>query len=115
MAEPLSKSEIAKTIRHKSISQKPNDKIQEPLSEDLIERTLPDKPTSRLLKYRLTAKGGATTDPNPERSHFSVMFPGPHYSSTLPHKLLFGIDPASIRPNHQRIDSIENPQSVMQP
>ena len=33
--------------------------LQPTLASDLIERTIPEKPNSRLQKYRLTAKGRA--------------------------------------------------------
>jgi len=56
-ASPLAKSELAAALGHKSISGTLNTRIREMLAEDLIEYVIPDKPNSRLQKYRLTAKG----------------------------------------------------------
>ena len=54
-----SKSEIADALGHTSISSKLNLRVNELLVAGLIEWTIPDKPTSRLQKYRLTDKGRA--------------------------------------------------------
>ena len=54
---PLSKSELAAALGHKSISGTLNARIREMLAEELIEYVIPDKPNSRLQKYRLTVKG----------------------------------------------------------
>ena len=56
---PLSKSELAAAIGHKSISGTLNAHIREMLAGKLIEYVIPDKPNSRLQKYRLTEKGKA--------------------------------------------------------
>ena len=56
---PLSKSELAVTLGHKSISGTLKTYIREMLEENLIEYVIPDKPSSRLQKYRLTEKGRA--------------------------------------------------------
>ena len=55
----LSKSELAKAIGQKIVSGKLNERIREMLTDGLIEYTMPEKPNSRLQKYRLTGNGWA--------------------------------------------------------
>jgi predicted transcriptional regulator len=50
---------LAAALGHKSISSKLNLRIRQMLDSGLIEYTIPDKPNSRLQKYRLTSKGQA--------------------------------------------------------
>ena len=51
------KSEISMGLGHSSISGELNKRVRSLLSRGLIEYTLPDKPQSRLQKYRLTERG----------------------------------------------------------
>lgn len=55
--EVLSKSEIAQKLGKKKPTRYLNELVVKMLKEETIERTIPEKPNSRLQKYRLTAKG----------------------------------------------------------
>jgi len=55
----LSKSEIAQALGHTSISGKLKSQIIALRQQKIIEHTIPEKPNSRLQKYRLTDKGRA--------------------------------------------------------
>ena len=57
---PMPKAELSKRLGQKEISGQLNKVVQDLLKNKMIEYTLPDKPTSRLQKYRLTEKGKAT-------------------------------------------------------
>jgi ATP-dependent DNA helicase RecG len=57
--QPLSRGEIAQALKHDRISGAVNRAVKELLGKQLIEYTIPDKPNSRLQKYRLTAMGQA--------------------------------------------------------
>ena len=60
--QSLSKIEISRRLGQKEISGRLNQVIRQLLAEHLVEYTIPDKPTSRLQKYRLTPKGQAWRD-----------------------------------------------------
>lgn len=53
----LSKAELAQRLGHKMVSGELNKQVKRLMEMELIAMTLPDKPNSRLQKYRLTTKG----------------------------------------------------------
>ena len=55
----VSQEALAKAIGQRSISGRFKLRIAQLMSADFIEYTIPEKPNSRLQKYRLTAKGRA--------------------------------------------------------
>ncbi len=56
---PLGKAQLSDAIGQKAISGQLNKIIRLLAADKTIERTIPEKPTSRLQKYRLTDKGRA--------------------------------------------------------
>lgn len=56
---PLSKSELSSRLGQKEESGHLNQVIRVLLADQTVEYTRPEKPTSRLQKYRLTDKGAA--------------------------------------------------------
>ena len=54
---PLSKSDIARQLGKPKPTRYLNDLMARLLREKYVEYTIPDKPNSRLQKYRLTEKG----------------------------------------------------------
>ena len=55
--EPLSKSAISSALGQKEISGHLNQVMRMLLDDQTLEYTIPNKPNSRLQKYRLTEKG----------------------------------------------------------
>jgi ATP-dependent DNA helicase RecG len=60
--KPAGKAALAALFGHKTVSGELKKQILRLLVEDLIEMTIPEKPNSRLQKYRHTAKGRALLD-----------------------------------------------------
>lgn len=57
LSKPMTRAEIQASLQLKSQANSRVRYLQSALIEGLIEMTSPDKPNSRLQKYRLTTKG----------------------------------------------------------
>ncbi len=53
----MAKVELSTRLGHKEISGRLNQVIRILLADQTVEYTIPEKPNSRLQKYRLTTKG----------------------------------------------------------
>lgn len=62
---PLSAHDISEKLKMSGKSGALKRTLKELLDKQLIEYTIPDKPTSRLQKYRLTPKGKSLLTPSP--------------------------------------------------
>ena len=62
LAQPLSKSAVAGGLGHQSVSAGLNRVIRRLLQDGLVAYTVPDKPNSRLQKYRITRAGQSVLD-----------------------------------------------------
>ncbi|WP_051822150.1 Fic family protein [Desulfonatronum thiodismutans] len=60
--EPLGKASLAPILGHKTVSGELHKQVKRLAYSTIIEPTIPDKPTSRLQKYRLTEKGRAVLE-----------------------------------------------------
>ena len=54
-----SKADLSKKLGQKEVSGQLNRVVRQLLAEGMIEYTVPDKPRSRLQRYRVTSKGMA--------------------------------------------------------
>ncbi len=59
LLQPLSSAEIAAALGHQQLSGNLRKALPRLRKAGLLEYTIPDKPNSRLQKYRLTARGKA--------------------------------------------------------
>lgn len=64
-SQDAGKTQLSKALGNKSVSGELNKQIHRLIALHLIEMTLPDKPNSRLQKYRLTAQGRQLQQPTP--------------------------------------------------
>ncbi|EAT59659.1 Fic family protein [Chlorobium ferrooxidans] len=55
--QPMGKAQLSEAMGQKVISGQLNKVIRVLVTDQTIEPTIPEKPTSRLQKYRLTEKG----------------------------------------------------------
>ena len=61
--QPSGKAELARALGHTTVSGELHKQIRRLLDLSLVEMTIPDKPQSRLQRYRLTQTGRQLFDP----------------------------------------------------